>query len=252
MILKNRKLFYQTLFFLLVMNLIDLGLMAQAENRFIRRGNSAFERGEFNEAEIDYKKALEKNNSSAVGKFNLGSSIHEQKNYEEAATIFESLSRLNLPAEKRSKSFHNLGNSLMNMQQYGPAVDAYKNALRLNPSDTDTKYNLLYAQQMLKQQQNQQNQNQDQNNDQNQDQQKNQDQQQQQNQDQQQQQQNQQQEGQQQDSRQEQAQGQPKQISKEDAERMLQALQDRERKTLEKLKMEQLKNAKRVKTEKDW
>ena len=256
MIFEFNKTFSKTAILLLVLFLTDISLMAQGENSFIRSGNKAFEKGEFNKAEIDYKKALEKNSNSNVGQFNLGSAIHEQKNYDESALIFDNLTHKNLTPDQRAKSFYNLGNSLVNLQQYEQAVEAYKNSLRINPGDEDTKYNLLYAQQMLRQQQqneqdqdNQQDQNQDQNQ-QNQEQndQQNQDQ----NQDQNQQNQQNDQQGQPQDSKEDRAQSEPVQISIEDAERMLQALQDRERKTLEKIKKEELKNAKRVKTEKDW
>jgi len=237
--------------------LSDILLFAQAENKFIRRGNKAFDRGDYKEAEIDYQKVLEKNNKSDIGEFNLGGALFQQENYKEAASLFENQTEKSVPDEQRAKSFHNLGNSLVNLKQFDKAVEAYKNALRLNPTDEDTKYNLLYAQKMLQQQRQQQQQNQDQNQnqEQNQNQQQNQDQAQ--NQEQQQEEKNQQQQqnqqpDQQQDAQQQQAQAQPRQISKEDAERMLQALQERERKTMEKLKMEEFKNAKKVKTEKDW
>lgn len=258
--IKN-KILHFTLVMVFLMPVIDGYVLAQGEKKLIRRGNKAFEKGDFKEAEIDYKGALERNASSPVGEFNLGGAVYEQENFEESATIFDNLSRRSLPDEQRAKSFHNLGNSLINLQQYQQAVEAYKNALRINPDDMDSKYNLLYAQQML-QEQEQQQQSEDQQQDDQQDDQQQQDQQQQednqqqdeQQQDQQkdQQQEQQTQENQQQNVQQQQTQDQAKKLSGEDAERMLQALQERERETLEKLKMEQFKSAKRVQSEKDW
>lgn len=239
---------------LIFMLLADFGVMAQGENRLIRRGNKAYDRGDFKEAEVEYRKALERKGRAPVGEFNLGSAIYEQENFEESASIFDNLSRRSLPDDQRAKSFHNLGNSFMNLQQYDQAIQAYKNALRLNPDDFDTKYNLLYARQMI---QNQEQQSQDQQQD-GQEQQDQQDQQDQTNQQEQQDQQEQQTQEQQQDrqdaqqNKQQQGEEQAKQMSKEEIARMLQALQDRERETLEKLKMDQFKNADRVKTEKDW
>jgi len=241
--------------------------MAQAENKFIRRGNKAFEEGEYKKAEIDYRKALEENLKSTKGQYNLGGAIYQQESYEDAANLFGSLTESDISSEDKARSFHNLGNSLMQLQKFDAAIESYKNALRNNPEDMDSKYNLEYAKKMLQQQQQQQEQDQeqdkqDQDKDQEQkeDQQKDQEQQDQEKQDQekqnqeqkqdQKQNQDQQQNDQQQDQQQQQQ--QPKQISKEDAERMLQALKDNEKKTLEKLKLEKLKNARRVKSEKDW
>ena len=236
--------------------------VAQSENKLIRRGNNAFDDGNFQKAEIDYRKALEKNNNSLKGEFNLGGAMYKQESFEEAAKTFETLAGQKLTPAQKSASYHNLGNSLMHLQQFEPAIEAYKNALRQNPKDVDSKYNLEYAKRMLQQQQQQQ-QDKDQNQDQDQkdkeDQEDKQDKQDQekkdeeQKQDQQQQKdQKQNQDNQDQQQQQQQQQQQPKQISKEDAERMLQALKDNEKKTLEKIKLEKLKSAKKVKSEKDW
>lgn len=235
---------------------------AQPENKFIRRGNDAFEKGDFKKAEIDYRKALEKNIKSTKGTYNLGGAIYQQESFEDAANLYGSLAESNISAEEKAKSFHNLGNSQMNMQQFDAAIESYKNALRNNPGDMETKYNLEYAKKMLQQQEQQQNQEnkdkQDKDEDKKQDQEQKQDQQKQdekdkQKQDQdQKQKQDQKQDQQQNQDQQKQQQQQQKQISKEDAERILQALKENEKKTLEKLKLEKLKNARRVKTEKDW
>lgn len=245
---------------LLLVAAVTIDAYGQGENRLIRKGNRAFDKGDFEAAEVEFQRSLERNRQNAIAEFNLGGAIHQQENFEESAAIFDQLSRRNLPDDKRAMSFHNLGNSLLYQQQFEQAIEAYKNALRINPDDMDTKYNLLYAQQML-QEQEQSEQQQDQTQDDQQDQQDQDDQQQQQDQAQDQQQDDQQQQDQQaeqqgqeqqQDASQQQAQTQPRQISREDAERMLQALQDRERQTLERLKEQEFKNAERVRTEKDW
>lgn len=245
---------------LLLVAAVTIDAYGQGENRLIRKGNRAFDKGDFEAAEVEYQRSLERNRQNAIAEFNLGGAIHQQENFEESAAIFDQLSRRNLPDDKRAMSFHNLGNSLLYQQQFEQAIEAYKNALRINPDDMDTKYNLLYAQQML-QEQEQSEQQQDQTQDDQQDQQDQDDQQQQQDQAQDQQQDDQQQQDQQaeqqgqeqqQDASQQQAQTQPRQISREDAERMLQALQDRERQTLERLKEQEFNNAERVRTEKDW
>ena len=134
-------------------------------------------------------------------------------------------------------SYHNIGNSLLESGEFAKSIDAYKQALRNNPNDNDTRYNLVYAQQMLKQQQNK-NQNKNKNQQQEKQQQK---------------------EEQQQDkNKQEQQQQQQKQqqqqsaMSKERAEEILKALEQDERDTQDKVKEAQAQQAKRYRVDKDW
>lgn len=250
---KNNK----TAFLLVILLLAgSFQTMAQSENKLIRKGNNAYQNGDYQTAEIDYRKALEKNKESVKGDFNLGGAMYQQKSFEEAAKKFETLTGENIPPDQKAGAYHNLGNSLMSLQQYQPAIEAYKNALRQNPDDSDTKYNLEYARRMLQQQQQQQNQEQNKDNKDQQKQEQKQDkqdkQEQQDQKDQQQENKDQQNQEQQQNNQNQQQQAQPKQISKEDAERMLQALKDNEKETMEKIKLEKLKSAKKVKSEKDW
>lgn len=253
--------------------LITGSLLAQSENKYIRRGNSDYEEKNFSKAEEQYIRSLNKGGKTYKGLFNLGDVYYERKDYQSAVALFDSVARLQVDQDTRSQAFYNLGNSLLSAsietdslaaEALPLSIESYKQALRLNPVDTAAKYNLAYAQQLMNDQQQQQQQNQDQNQqnqDQNQDQQQNQDQ----NQDQQDQEQNQdeqQQDQQQQDQQQDQQKGnpeqqhsqqqqQPRQISKEDAERMLEAMKNDEKKTLEKVKMVKVKG-KVVKSEKDW
>lgn len=202
----------------------------QKEYPLLRQGNKAFGAGKFEEAEKDYRKALELNKESFPGQFNLGTAVYQKKNYKEAETIYSTLAGKNLDKGTRAKIYHNLGNSLLEDRQYEKSIAAYKNALLNNPSDVDTKYNLEYAKMMLnKQQQQQQQQQQDQKKDQ---------------QDKKDQQQN-------KDQNQQKQPPDQKKISKEDAERMLEAMKNDEKKTMEKVNKEKAR-AVRVAVEKDW
>lgn len=213
---------------------------AQGERKHIRSGNKEFEKENFEDSEIDYRKALEKKSESIDAAFNLGDALYKQEKYEEAARQFQLLASKVDDKEKLGHIYHNLGNSLLSAQKLQESIEAYKEALRNNPSDMETKYNLAFAQNKLKEQQQQQQQNQDQQNqDQKEDQQKQDQQQDQQNQDQQQQQ------------EQEKQQQQQDKISEEDAQRMLEALQQDEKDLLEKLKKQKAK-AQRYVIEKDW
>lgn len=234
---------------------------SQNENKLIRQGNKAYSRNEFKDAEIDYRKSLEKNDGSVKAKYNLGNSLYRQDDYEEAAKMYHDVAFKDTDKHTRAKAFHNLGNSLVESKKYSDAVKAYKNSLRLNPDDIDTKYNLEYAKRMLQQQQQQQQQqnkqDQEQQDQEQQDQQQQNQEQEQQNQEQEQKEQQEQQQDQkqqqqqQQQQQQDQQQPQPRQISKEDAERMLEALKNDEKNTLEKLNKKEIK-ATKVKIEKDW
>jgi tetratricopeptide (TPR) repeat protein len=233
---------------------------AQNERKFVRNGNKLFmeavkdttrlDTTRFSNAETEYRKALNKKPADTKWNFNLADALYKQKRFEEAAGKFNELADKMETPEEKARALHNMGNSQLMQQKLDESIEAYKDALRNNPNDLDTKYNLAYAQMLKKQQeqqqQNQQNQdqNKDQNKDQNQDQQ-NQDQNQDQNQN------NQNKQDQQNQDKQQQQQQQNK-ISKENAEQLLQALQNDERDIQEKVKKAKAAKAKRTRVEKEW
>jgi len=220
---------------------------AQEERRFIRQGNRHFENQELDKSEEAYRRALEKESNSFIAGFNLGDVLYEQENYEEAIKQFYSLSNITDDKEQLAKVFHNLGNTLLKEKQLEQSVEAYKQALRNNPGDMDTKHNLAYAQQLLRQQQQQQCQQQEQE----QDQENEQDKEKEQDQSQQGQEQEQDQQKQQQQQQEQQQQQQEQKMSKEDAERILQSLEENEKELQKKIK-EKKSRANRQKSDKDW
>lgn len=235
---------------LIVLILVSELLFAQKERKYIREGNDLFEDESFENSEVEYRKALEITPNSFDASFNLGDAFFRQEKYEEATKQFISIAELADNKDDKAKAYHNLGNSLLSEQKLEESIEAYKNALRNNPNDTATKYNLAWAQNKLKNQEQQQQQNQDQQDkdkqDQNQDKQQNQDQE---KKEEKQQQQNK--EQQEQEKKEQQAEQNKKQISKEDAQRILEALQQDEQAVQEKIKKEQAK-VKKIKIEKDW
>ncbi|RLD72524.1 MAG: aerotolerance regulator BatC [Bacteroidetes bacterium] len=234
---------------LILMVLMGMGITSaygQNERKVIRDGVRAYEDGEFGEAEVQFRKAENINQESYEAEFNTGVALYGQEKYEETVKQYQALLDQTDDAGKTAQIWHNIGNSLLEAQQYAPSIESYKNSLRLNPSDEDTRYNLAYAKQKLKEEQQQQQQNQDQNKDQDQqDQDKDQDQQ---DQDKDQDQQDQ---DKDQDQDQQEQQPVPREISREDAERMLKAIQQQEKDVKEKVDKEKAAAAK-VKTEKDW
>ena len=217
---------------------------AQADRKFIRQGNRQYEKDKFPESEIYYRKALDKNKGSGDAVFNSGDALYKQKKYEDAGKQFTESHRMNEDRDKKSASLYNLGNSLLMANKIQESIEAYKNSLRLKPDNAEAKYNLAYAQDLLKEQQQQQQQQQQQNED-NKDQEKKDDGNK--NQDQEKDSQDKQNNDQQQDKQDQQQQS----ISKEDAERLLNAIANDEKNVQEKVKLAKAANE-RVKTVKNW
>lgn len=167
--IKEAKKIFAVLFFLS----LALAAAGQADKRDVRAGNRKFRKGEFKEAEIDYRKAVLKDSTSMKAQYNLASSLYRQEDYEGAGKALSAIAPEGAPA-----SCHfNSGDVALKRKDYAAAVQAFRNALLLNPDDLDAKENYIYAKKMLQNQQEQQNGGggQDENRDRNQDQDKNQD-----------------------------------------------------------------------------
>ena len=117
----------------------------------------------FIKAEVDYRKALEINPKSTDAMFNLGNSLLMQQKAKEAMEQFESASKVEKDKDKLAQIYHNMGVILQSSKQYPQCIEAYKESLRNNPKDDETRYNLALAQKLLKDQQQNQDQNQDKN-----------------------------------------------------------------------------------------
>ncbi len=214
---------------------------AQADKKFIREGNREYDKEKFSESEISYRRAIDKNKESSDAVFNTGDALYKQKKFEEAGKQFIENHNMNEDKKKKSSSLYNLGNSLLMANKVQESIDAYKGSLKLNPKNPEAKYNLAYAQDLLRQQEQQkqqQQQNQDKQ-DQNKDQQDKKDQN------------KEDQNKQDQNKEQQQQQQQPQEISKEDAERVLNALANDEKNVQEKVKLAKALKAK-VRTVKNW
>jgi len=223
-------------------------IQAQNERKFVRQGNKYYEAAlkdtsrldtaQFNRAEIEYRKALEKKPDDPKWDFNLGDALYKQKKFEESSEKFKDIADRTVDKTEKSRALHNMGNSLLMNNKLDESITAYKEALRNNPSDLETKYNLLYAMNMKKKQ-DEEKKKQDQKKDKDKDQDK--DKEKEKNKDQ-----------QNKDQQKQQQQEQQSKISKQNAEQMLQALENDEKKTQEKVKKIQALKAQSKKVEKDW
>ena len=207
---------------------------AQSTNKLIRTGNQLYHKQKYNNATEQYTKALQKDPKNVTAYFNQSDALYQLKEFQQAEDKFTTLTRSTVKPETKAKAFHNLGNSYYKQEKYDESVKAYKNALKLNPDDKDTKYNLMMAMAKLKN-----NKGGGGNNNQNKKDQKNQ----------QQQNKNQQQQNQQnQQQKQDEKQGK---MSNEEAQRLLEALGNEENKVQQKLEKKK-GEPQNTKVEKDW
>ena len=153
--------------YIISMLLLGAATFAQAQQKtdrdYLRSGNKLYNDSLFIKAEVDYRKALDINPKSTDAMFNLGNALLMQQKVKEAMEQYESVSKVEKDKSKLAEIYHNVGVILQSAKQYPQCIEAYKESLRNNPKDDETRYNLALAQKLLKdQQQNQQNQDQQQ------------------------------------------------------------------------------------------
>ena len=224
-------------------------LSAGAQKADLRKGNRQFKQEKYAEADISYRKALMQDSSSVAARYNLANTLYRQQHFDEAASQLDAAAE-NAPAQAFAADYYfNKGDVAMAREDWQGAVDALKECLLRTPDDLQAKENYIYARNKLMEQQggggggdNDQDQQQDQNQDQDQ---QNQDQ----NQDQQQ---NQQDQNKDQQQQQQQPQEQEAQLTPQQAQQLLQAIQDKEKQTQEKVDAEKAKALKSKQKEKNW
>lgn len=137
--------------------------IAQSERKITRKGNAQYETGNFVDAEINYKKAIEKNASLLEAEFNLGDALVKQERFDEALESFNKVSSSTEDPVLKANALHNKGNVHLSQQDLESALESYKDALRINPKDNETRYNYAYVKKLLDQQQDQEEKEQEQN-----------------------------------------------------------------------------------------
>ena len=193
-----------------------LSLCAQADRSEVRAGNRQFRKGNWQKAEIDYRKALLKDSTSFAASYNLAGALYREENFEEAGKSLEAVRDAAPLSVNAADYYYNQGNVAVQGKDWGAAVEAYRQSLLRNPGDMEAKENYAYAKLMLK---NQENGGDDQNQDQNQG---------------------------------NQPQPQQGQISPQQAQQLLKAIQAREKETQEKVNKEKAAVMKSRQKEKNW
>lgn len=120
-------------------------LSVEKSNDYVYGANELIDADNFISAEKEYRKAISEKPTNVAGTYNLGNSYYQKGNYEEALYRLEQASKNATSKEEKHKAFHNIGNILMKNKMCKEAVEAFKNALRNNPSDDETRYNLAVA-----------------------------------------------------------------------------------------------------------
>ena len=214
---------------------------AQNKKTHLRNGNNLYKDSLFNDAEMKYRKSLEKDQDYFTASYNLADAVYKQERFEESSSLFEGLIDNAKTKNEKAKLYHNLGNSLFKQQKLKESIQAYKHALKNNPKDEETRHNLALAQKMLQQQEdNQQEQEENQEKESQKEKEENQEEKQQQEQ-----------RDKQEQEQQEKQQQEKEDMSKEDAEKMLEALQQQEKELQEKMQKKKIKG-KKIKVLKDW
>ena len=199
----------------LLIILILIGVNSFAQKSLLRDGNKLYPDSSYNEAEIKYRKSLEKDPDYFNAKFNLADAVYKQEQYSQASSLFNKLKEEAPSDQTLAKVYHNLGNSLVKEGKLDDAINAYKNSLRINPNDNETRHNLALSQKQKKEQQEQEKEDQ-------------------------------------QKKEEKKDQSEKKEdLSKEDAEKMLEAIQQQEKKLQQELQKKKIKG-KRKKVLKDW
>jgi tetratricopeptide (TPR) repeat protein len=215
---------------------MSINSIAQNKKSFLRNGNELYADSSYNEAEIQYRKSLEKDQDYFNASFNLANAIYKQERYEESSALFDAL-KDNAPTETDlAKVYHNIGNSLVKEQKLDEAIESYKSALRIKPKDKDTRHNLALTHQQKQQQEDKDGQEKDKEGKNKEEEKEN----------------NEQENKEQQEDKQENNPEEKKEeMSKETAEKMLDAIQQQEKELQEELQKKKVKG-KRVKVLKDW
>lgn len=148
---------------MLVASMVDVS--AQSDRRSIRSGNRQYRQQNFVKAEAEYRKAVSANSSNPQALYNLGCALMMQNKDSLATVQFEKAGRLEKDPKRKAMAYHNIGFICQNHRLYSEAIEAYKESLRNNPSDNETRYNLELCKRLNKSNKQKQKQQNKQNND---------------------------------------------------------------------------------------
>ncbi|RYD59302.1 MAG: tetratricopeptide repeat protein [Sphingobacteriales bacterium] len=130
--------------------MVSVSILATAQKKELKKGNNLYEKGNYQEATKAYQEAIAKDPKNVTGMHNMGNALYQQKQYEAARKVMGATTQVAPDKNSKSAASYNIGNTYMQERKWEDAVKAYKQALRNNPQDPDAKYNLSYALAMMK------------------------------------------------------------------------------------------------------
>ena len=143
--------------------MLSQSINASSDRQYIRSGNRFYRQENYAKAEVEYRKALDKNSHNAQAMYNLGCALMQQQKDSLAILQLQNAGKTETAKLRKAMVYHNIGVICQKHRLYGDAIEAYKESLRNNPSDDETRYNLVLC--MRQQKQNKDNQNDKQNKD---------------------------------------------------------------------------------------
>ncbi len=139
---------------IILYSLILISFLAKAQNKEkdknLPKGNDSFVEKKYADAEAEYRISESKNPKKSIAPYNLGNAVYRQNHNNEAKYHYAKALKNAKTRKEKHNALHNIGNVLMKAKEYEGAVEAYKNALRNNPADEQTRYNYALAKKMLK------------------------------------------------------------------------------------------------------
>lgn len=123
---------------------------AQTDRQLIRSGNRMYVKQQFDKAEIEYRKAVSKNPSNPQAVYNLGCALMMQNKDSAAIVQYQKAAQLEKNKLRLASVYHNIGVICQNHKMYGDAIKAYEQSLRNNPKDNETRYNLALCKKLQK------------------------------------------------------------------------------------------------------
>ena len=227
--------FLRYIFVMLVLVLCN-NAYSQTDRQSIRSGNRLYRQQNYAKAEVEYRKALGRNPNNVQAMYNLGCALMQQQKDSAAVIQFQNAGKAESGKARKAMIYHNIGVVCQKHQMYSEAIEAYKESLRNNPDDNETRYNLALCKKLSKNQKQNQNKDKDKKNNKNNDKQK----------------QNKDKDKDKQDKNKDKQQQQPKdQMSKDNAEQLLNAAMQEEKATQQRLRQSmQQQRSKRL--QKNW
>ncbi len=137
---------------MLVLMLCFQTMEAQDDRQFVRNGNKFYREQNYAKAETEYRKALGKNGRNTQAMYNLGCALMQQQKDSAAIVQFENAGKSETAQRRKSMAYHNIGVICQKHRMYGEAIEAYKESLRNNPDDHETRYNLALCKHLQKNQ----------------------------------------------------------------------------------------------------